>query len=206
MAQVGLFPLGMVLLPGERVPLHIFEPRYKELIGECLEEEAEFGLVLADDDGLRQVGTLAAVTEVLERLPDGRLNIVVEGRERFRVLHLTTGRSFETAEVEPIEDEPDSPAEEDVERAVALVGRLAELTETEIEIPDAADEGLSFALGAGVDFGAQRKQQLLELRSERERMRMLAKLLEQAVRAVGMRKELQRRAAGNGQVSELGGD
>src|SRR5215470_2935880 len=105
--EIGLFPLGMVLLPTEQVPLHIFEPRYRELIGECLEEEREFGLVLADDDGIRDIGTRAAVTEVLERFDDGRLNVVVEGRERFRISELTGGRSFQTAEVEPIEDEAD---------------------------------------------------------------------------------------------------
>ena len=79
MAEIGLFPLGIVLLPTEQVPLHIFEDRYKELIDECLAEEREFGLVYADDDGLRPVGTLAAVTEVIERFDDGRLNVVVEG-------------------------------------------------------------------------------------------------------------------------------
>ena len=99
MDEIGLFPLGIVLLPTEQVPLHIFEERYKELIGECLDEEREFGLVFADDDGLREVGTRAAVTDVLERFEDGRLNVVVEGRERFRLVELTTGRAFQTGEV-----------------------------------------------------------------------------------------------------------
>ena len=79
MEEIGLFPLGLVLLPTEQVPLHIFEPRYRELIGETLEHGLPFGIVYADDDGLRQIGTLAAVTEVVERFSDGRLNIVVEG-------------------------------------------------------------------------------------------------------------------------------
>ena len=85
MEEIGLFPLGIVLLPTEQVPLHIFEERYKELIGECLEEEREFGLVYADEDGLREIGTRAAVTEVMEEFDDGRLNVVVEGRDRFRL-------------------------------------------------------------------------------------------------------------------------
>ena len=79
--EIGLFPLGIVLLPTEQIPLHIFEPRYRELIAECLEEEREFGLILADDDGLREVGTRALVTEVLERFDDGRLNVVDGYRE-----------------------------------------------------------------------------------------------------------------------------
>ena len=85
-----------MLLPTEQVPLHIFEPRYRELIGESLEQGVPFGIVYADDDGLRQIGTLATVTEVVERFADGRLNIVVEGGERFRLVELTEGRSFVT--------------------------------------------------------------------------------------------------------------
>jgi ATP-dependent Lon protease len=92
MDEIGLFPLGIVLLPTERVPLHIFEPRYCELIGECLEEEVEFGMVYADEDGVRDFGTLARVSDVLERFDDGRLNVVVEGGLRFRVERLTRGR------------------------------------------------------------------------------------------------------------------
>ena len=100
MIEIGLFPLGLVLLPTEQVPLHIFEPRYQELIGESLESGIPFGIVYADDDGLRQVGTLANVSEVTERFDDGRLNIVVDGGERFRLLELTSGRSFVTGRVE----------------------------------------------------------------------------------------------------------
>ena len=92
MDELGLFPLGIVLLPTEHLPLHIFEERYKELIGECLEGEGEFGLVYADDDGLRDVGTRARVIEVLTEFEDGRLNILVEGGERFRLTELTDGR------------------------------------------------------------------------------------------------------------------
>src|SRR3954452_21215921 len=110
MDEIGLFPLGLVLLPAEQVPLHIFEPRYRELIGESLEEETPFGVVYADEDGLRQVGTLATVTEVTERFADGRMNVVVEGGARFRLLELTEGRAFVTGRVEPVDDQHD-PAE-----------------------------------------------------------------------------------------------
>src|SRR3954469_17018505 len=115
MTEIGLFPLALVLLPTERVPLHIFEPRYKELIGECLEEGREFGLVLEDDQGRREVGTRAGVIEVLQVFDDGRMNIVVEGRERFRLLELTGGREFLTGDVEAVDDEVDPPDEKDVE-------------------------------------------------------------------------------------------
>ena len=139
MTEIGLFPLGIVLLPTELVPLHIFEERYQELIGECLDEDREFGIVLADDDGLHEVGTRAAVTEVLERFDDGRLNIVVEGRERFRVAELTGGRSFQTAEIEPVEDDDVSEVGDpaDAERALALFEQLVELTGTRSRRPSA---------------------------------------------------------------------
>src|SRR6266545_6852518 len=116
MSEIGLFPLGVVLLPTERLPLHIFEERYKELIGECLQTDGDFGLVFADDDGMRTTGTRAGVVQVLERFPDGRLNIVVEGRERFRIVEVTSGRSFDTAIVEELPDEEGSavPVEEDL--------------------------------------------------------------------------------------------
>jgi Lon protease-like protein len=102
------------------VPLHIFEPRYRELISECLEEEREFGTRARRRRRHPRRRHRAAVTEVLERFDDGRLNVVVEGRERFRIVELTGGRSFQTAEVEPIEDETDPPEGDDVERTLAL--------------------------------------------------------------------------------------
>ena len=103
MPELGLFPLPIVLLPTERVPLHIFEPRYRELIDECLETGGEFGLLFATDEGaVHEIGTRATVEEVLDELDDGRLNIIVEGRERFRLLELTSGRSFTTGLVEDV--------------------------------------------------------------------------------------------------------
>ena len=116
MDELGLFPLGIVLLPTEQLPLHIFEERYKELVDECLEQDGEFGLVYADDDGLRDLGTRARVVEVLTRFEDGRLNVLVEGGDRFRLVELTDGRSFSTGLVTPIEDVEDS-AEAEIGRA-----------------------------------------------------------------------------------------
>src|SRR5437667_3131642 len=120
MSEIGLFPLELVLLPTERVPLHIFEPRYKELIGECLTEGTEFGLVLQDEQGRREIGTRAAVVEVLQVFDDGRMNVVVEGHDRFRLRELTAGRSFLTGDVEPIDDEDGEPSALDADRALTL--------------------------------------------------------------------------------------
>jgi Lon protease-like protein len=199
-SEIGLFPLELVLLPTERVPLHIFEPRYKELIGECLEDGREFGLVLEDENGRREIGTSAAVIEVLQVFEDGRMNVVVEGRERFRLLELTDGREFLTGEVESVEDETDPAGPEDVAKAVAIFRRLVEVAEAEVDEPDAASESLSFQLASRVDFGLELKQELLELRSERNRLRRLAEILERAVEAMALEKEVRDRASGNGKV------
>jgi ATP-dependent Lon protease len=200
MEEIGLFPLGIVLLPTERIPLHIFEPRYRELIGECLETGREFGLVLADEEGVREVGTRAAVTHVLERFPDGRLNVVIEGRERFRVVELTEGRSFQTAEVEPVVDDEAAPAPGAVERAVGLVRRLGELAGADVEDLAVTTDVPSFELAGRVAFEADLKQQLLELRSEPERLEHLGRLLEEAAKALEAQQANARIAATNGRV------
>jgi Lon protease-like protein len=198
MEEIGLFPLGIVLLPTERVPLHIFEPRYRELVGECLEDDAEFGLVYADEDGVREVGTRARVAEVLERFDDGRLNIVVEGGERFRVEKLTRGRSFMTAEVVPVEDEPELAPTETAELATGSFRALATLAGAE---PDELDESspiLSYQLAAQVELAAEAKQGLLESVSESDRLERVAELLDGARKLLIAARELGERAKQNG--------
>jgi Lon protease-like protein len=210
MSQLGLFPLELVLFPSERIPLHIFEPRYKELIRECLDEEGEFGLVLADDDGMREIGTRAAVVEVLQVFEDGRLNILVEGRERFRIVAETEGRAFRTGEVEAVPDADDPPAPADIDRALEVFGQLVAVTESEeVEQPDPGSAQLSFELAARVDFGPELKQEILELRSERERLGRLSDLFAVAVEGLKLEKDVRQRASGNGKVErrpQLRGD
>ena len=202
MDEIGLFPLELVLLPGEQTPLHIFEPRYRELIGECLEEGGEFGLVLADEEGMREIGTRASVVEVLERFPDGRLNVVVEGRDRFRLVELTEGRSFATAEVDDVDDEGDLPTDEETARCLAAYRRVVEAADVALDDLDRG-ESLSFQIGARIDLGTDVKQDLLELRSERDRVVRLAPLLDQAAEAVQRERTIRERATSNGRVEPL---
>src|SRR6188474_2718217 len=138
MEEIGLFPLGLVLLPTEQVPLHIFEPRYRELIGECLENEQPFGLVYADDDGLRRTGTLATVVEVVD------------------------GRSFHTGTIEPFADTDDPPPPDDVRRGLGLFARLVELTGAEVEVPDEGLEQPAFAIASRFELAPELKLELLE--------------------------------------------
>jgi ATP-dependent Lon protease len=198
--ELGLFPLQLVLLPTERVPLHIFEDRYKELIGECLEGEEEFGLVYADDNGIREIGTRAGVIEVLAQFEDGRMNVVIEGRDRFRLLELTSGRSFNTGAVSPVVD-GDDPAEPDsVERALGLFDRLRELTGSDVEMPEASTEQLSYVLAGRVELAAEIKLELLEETSERVRLERVCELLEGAAVTFERQRRAAERAATNGRV------
>ena len=202
MPEIGLFPLELVLLPSERVPLHIFEDRYKELIGECLAEGSEFGLILETDGGLREIGTSTAVLEVIHTFDDGRMNVLVEGHDRFRVARLTEGRSFRTAEFETVEDDDEEPTEGDVAGVMEVYRRLVAVAEAEqIDEPDMDSSTLSFQLASRVDFGHELKQELLELRSEPKRLRRLAELLERAVTGLTREAEVRERASGNGKVT-----
>jgi ATP-dependent Lon protease len=197
MAELGLFPLKVVLLPTEQIPLHIFEPRYKELIGECIEDDAEFGLVLSDDEGLRRVGTRARVTDVLERFDDGRLNVVVEGGERFRLVELTSGRAFHTGQIEPIEDEDLDAEPADAQRALGLFRRVAELAEAETTEPEPSRR-LSYEIAARIELPLGLKQELLESQSEPERLRRLSQALDGIAELLTKQKELRDLSSRNG--------
>lgn len=200
MNELGLFPLGIVLLPTERLPLHIFEDRYKELVEECLEQDAEFGLVYADSDGIREVGTRARVAEVLTRFEDGRLNILVEGGERFQVEELTDGRSFHTAQVSPVADAEDAADDAAIEDAMRVFGVLRDVTGSEVEPPDQASPQLSFALAGKVELAAGEKLMLLRELSERRRIELVQELLEHAVLAARRMRRAAERATTNGRV------
>jgi Lon protease-like protein len=124
---------------------------YRELIGECLAEETEFGLILEDGDGLRQVGTSTAVLELVHEFDDGRMNVLVEGRDRFRVVELTGGRSFATAEVELLEDDEESAAEDEAGRTLEIFRQLVAVADADqVEEPSATRPlPLVSARGAG---------------------------------------------------------
>jgi Lon protease-like protein len=206
-SELGLFPLPLVLVPTERIPLHIFEPRYQELIRECIETGGEFGLVLATGDGaVHEVGTRARVSAVIEELEDGSMNIVVEGGERFRLLELTRGRSFQTGVVEEVQDEDESAEDEDIERALEVFRELADAAESDVDVPEPGSADLDWELAARVDFGVEAKQEILALTSPARRMKRLIELLETSLEAVKLEAVLRDRAHRNGKVSPLDGE
>ena len=123
-ALIPLFPLDVVLFPGVPLPLHIFEPRYKEMIGECLAQNRTFGVVRALEQGLAEVGCTAEIVTVVKKYADGRLDLVTEGRQRFELLSVNQDRSYLQGEVLMIEDEPGSPSLVDTARAIQLHAQL----------------------------------------------------------------------------------
>ena len=204
MAEIGLFPLDLVLVPTERVPLHIFEPRYKELIGECLAERREFGIVRSKaGGGTHRVGTRARIAEVLQVLPDGRMHVVVEGGSRFRLLEVGHERSFDTGTVDDVLDDDEPADPEDVERVAETFARVQRTVGAPGEPPSPSSPQFDFEIVARVDFSNDRKQELLELTSPRKRMARLATFLEHALEALELDHELRRRAHGNGRVAPL---
>jgi Lon protease-like protein len=198
--ELPIFELPLVLLPGERVPLHIFEERYKRMIGDCLESGDPFGVVLRDTDGARSIGCTAFVTEVLERFDDGRLNIVVTGGDPFRILDRFDDPERPAAEVE-VETEPEvEPSSDAAEVARAAFLDLAERASGEsLAAEDVATEG-SYGLAARIELPLEFKQRLLQSRDEDERMEMLATALGQLREALKQAKEVAERARSNGKV------
>ena len=195
-----LFPLGLVLLPQETVPLHIFEERYKTMIEECLEEEAEFGVLWLADDGLREVGCTASISRVLERADDGRLNILVEGTRPFRLLRRLEDLAYPAGDIELLEDEPaeawDSAAAHARERYADLVDRA---TDSRPE-PEDLEELDAYGMAATVDLSAGAKQELLELRNEERRLERVGQLLEDALRRIDYAERAGELARSNGRA------
>lgn len=180
-----LFPLELVLLPHVNLPLHIFEPRYKEMIGDCLQNFWEFGILAVQDRKVQTIGCTASISEVLQRFPDGRMNILTRGRRRFEVSNLNEEKSYLRGNAKFFDDDvTDSPAEEVRRQAMALYDRFRERVQLENEVfheprPTVNDSQLSFRLMAGVPAELAWKQELLELRSEQERLTRVIRYFEQ---------------------------
>jgi len=194
-----LFPLGMVLLPTEVVPLHLFEERYKLMIGECLEEEREFGIVWLADDALKDIGCAARITQVLERLEDGRLNILVEGTTPFRLERRIGDLPYPAGDVELLEDDP-AVDEDALARARAGYADLVERV-TDTRPGHEALEALgAYGMAATLDIAPAAKQALLELRSEPARLEQLEGLFTEALKRIETAARVAEQASGNGHL------
>jgi Lon protease-like protein len=195
-----LFPLGIVALPHELVPLRIFEERYRTMIGECLESESEFGIVWADDEGRRAVGCAMEITEVLERMDDGRMSILTRGTRPFRIVDERHDLAYPAGTVEFVTDKAESADPKTRTDAHEAYGELvAQATDHE---PDADELAplTAYQMAATVDFGLVAKQGLLDLRSENARLRLVTRLFRAALKRLDFVERAQERARSNGRV------
>jgi ATP-dependent Lon protease len=175
---VPLFPLSVVLLPATPLPLHIFEERYKQMMSEVITDSSEFGVVLAKDDGIVNIGCTAAVDRVMQRYPDGRLDLLTVGQRRFRILSVNEELPYLRAEVEYFNDEEVGEIPEELRKqAIAGYQKLRAIETPNVIIEPSLDAPqLSFQLAQFVD-DVDKRQAVLSMRSEAERLRFLIEIL-----------------------------
>jgi Lon protease-like protein len=195
-----LFPLGIVALPHEYVPLHIFEERYRTMIGECLDRESEFGIVWQSDDETKPVGCACEITEVLERMDDGRMNIVTRGTRPFRVVVEQDDLPYPAGTVEFLDDLDETVDDTAVASARGAYAELVEQATDHKLGPEELEAMDAYAMAATVDFGLDAKQGLLDLRSENARLRLVLRLFRAATKRLDFIERAQARARSNGKV------
>jgi Lon protease-like protein len=194
-----LFPLGLVLVPGEVVPLHIFEERYKQMIGECLDEEREFGILWLADDELKEIGCAARIARVLERFEDGRMNILAEGTTPFRMERRIGDLDYPAGDIVLLDDDPDTD-EAALERARTTYADLVEEVTDSRPEPETLSGMGAYGMAATVDINAAAKQALLEERSEPARLEQLEALFGEALRRIRTATRVAEQASGNGHL------
>ena len=195
-----LFPLRLVALPSELIPLHIFEERYKAMMARCIEHGSEFGIVWLDDAGLRPIGCACEIAEVRRRHPDGKLDLVARGTRAFRIEEHHDRLPYPSGTVEFLADRDESVDEQvaaDVHAAYADL--VSQATDDEPD-PERIAQMSAYEMAATVEFGLDAKQGLLDLRSETARLRLLLRLFRAAVRRLDFVSRAQARAKSNGKV------
>jgi Lon protease-like protein len=197
---IPLFPLDVVLFPGTALPLHVFEPRYKEMIAECLTRHSTFGVVRVLEQGLAEVGCTAQIMTVVKQYPDGRLDILTNGRQRFELVSVNHERSFLQAEVSMIDDEPGMPSKAATWRAIELHAELLAIMASKQDLSAADPKLLSFGLAGSLPLNLDFKQKLLALRSEPERLSQLISYLETIIPNLRRAASAREKAGGNGHV------
>jgi Lon protease-like protein len=196
-----LFPLDLVLFPGTPLPLHIFEPRYREMISECLDQKKSFGVVRAKEDGVAEIGCTAEIITVTRKYPDGRMDIVTEGRERFEVMQVNQERSFLQAEVLYLQDESDKATAEEITRAMTLQGEILALAGSSSgSASELQNAQLSFNLVGPMPLDLDFKQTLLGLKSEAARLQAIISYFEAILPNLRRTVRVRQAAGGNGHV------
>ena len=193
-----LFPLDLVLLPSELLPLHIFEPRYREMVAECLETERPFGVVRAREGGVATVGCTAEIMTVAKKYDDGRMDIVTRGKNRFEVIQVNQERSFLQADVLLLDDPSEPGTPEQKRDALKLHGEIMNLMGASEKSFEASDPLLSFQLASALPMDLDLKQNLLETNSEADRLESLISLFQNILPPMRRSVHIRRKAGGNG--------
>jgi len=202
--SLPLFPLNLVLYPDERLPLHIFEERYKDLTSYCLDHDVPFGIVRSDDDTFADVGTTARIEQIVNRYEDGRLDIAVRGEERFRILATHQQKSYYTADVSLLEDEGETVDLDLKERVITQHMKLLELAGRTVR-PDLYEDVdyLSYVLAQNAALDGEQKQELLEKKTENDRIRYLIRHFESLIPKVEEQEDVNRRIRSNGHFKDF---
>lgn len=201
--RIPLFPLNVVLLPGADLPLHIFEPRYRKMVRDCLDNKSEFGMLLGLDNGVAGTGCTAEILEVVKRYENGRMDILTVGRAPFRVVELFTQDPLLEGRVDYLEDRYSSTHPQTRRSLMELYEACHTLIYDDYPRDAAAsspdgDDQLSYTIAAKLPMDLLWKQRILELRTETERQeRLLAYLRDWAPHLQKVETQ-QHRAAGNG--------
>jgi Lon protease-like protein len=194
-----IFPLPLVLLPTELAPLHIFEERYKRMINLCLEESTEFGIVWLGDSGLAEIGCTARITELIDRMDDGRLNILVRGERPFRLLRRVDDLAYPAGDIEVLEDDANA-SESHVQAARSSYAEVVEkATDQRPQAEDLVDMD-AYGMAATIDLEPALKQKLLDSRSEDERLEIVEDLFDKAVERLERAEHVSEVARSNGKV------
>jgi len=200
-----LFPLGLVLFPGEPVPLHIFEPRYREMVKVCLDEDCPFGIIYASEEGLAEIGCTARIHKVVQRYDDGRLDIVAVGEARFLLNGVHRDLSYLTADVTWVDDADSEPGNESVrQKVITRHMKLLELAggDPRPEIYDAS-HAISFIVGRNAGLDLDDKQVVLAMGSEEERLLYLSEHLQKLLVRVQKAHKIRNLAQGDGHANGL---
>jgi Lon protease-like protein len=195
-----LFPLDLVLFPGAPLPLHIFEPRYKELIAECIAQKTTFGMIRAREHALAEVGCTAKILDVSKTYEDGRLDISTEGGQRFAVKQLNQERSFLRGEVIFFDDEPSQVSKSETDTVIQLHQQLFEVLGQHVEV-EKTYASLSFQLANELPVDLDFKQSILEMKSEAERVDTLIEYYRGTIPKVEKTMRARDKASGNGHVT-----
>jgi len=207
--KIPLFPLGVVLLPEMILPLHIFEERYKKMIGKCLQEQKEFGIVYYDGSEIKSAGCMASIAQVTKHYADGRMDIICRGQRRFHIENIHEEKEYLQADVAffndqdvnhlQIQEDIMTKARELIDKIVKLTQRSASALSATIDDPHT----LSFLIAGIETFSAEEKQEFLEMDSTAERLEKGVEALAKAIERIKINSEVRKIIGGNGHLPEL---